>query len=97
MRPVDAVRQLEYAVAPSTGTYDYEICHWANAYEEAFAEVAERGTLADVMTVVERVGDECTEDSRPSPERVRAVADSVLAGGGRPLTDGGDGDSAPNR
>lgn len=94
MRPADAVRQLEYAVAPTTGSYDYEITHWASAYEEVFADVTERGDLYDVMNVIEQVCDECSEESRPSPEQVEVVADSVLTSGGRPLTDGGDGADA---
>ncbi|MFC6824826.1 hypothetical protein [Halopelagius fulvigenes] len=97
MRPADAVRQLEYAVAPTTGTYDYELTHWASAYEEAFADVTERGDLHDVMNVIEQVCEECSEDSRPSPEQVEVVADSVLTSGGRPLTDGGDGADASDR
>lgn len=91
MHPTDAVRQLEYAVAPTTGSYDYEITHWADAYEDVFADVTERGDLYDVMNVIEQVCEECSEDSRPSPEQVEMVADSVLTSGGRPLTDGGDG------
>ncbi|SFG34533.1 hypothetical protein SAMN04488063_1751 [Halopelagius inordinatus] len=90
MHPADAVRQLEYAVAPTTGSYDYEITHWADAYEDVFADVTERGDLYDVMSVIEQVSKDCSEDSRPSPEQVKVVADSVLTDGGRPLTDGGD-------
>ncbi|WP_231751468.1 hypothetical protein [Halogeometricum sp. CBA1124] len=43
MRPADAARQLQYAVASQTNTYDYEVSHWeAHAYEDVFADVIER-------------------------------------------------------
>jgi hypothetical protein len=91
MDPSDAARQLQYAVASRADTYDYEISHWeANAYEDVFAEVAERGELTDVMSVVSELGDRCVDGSRPSPAEARKIADGVLTAGGRPLTDGGD-------
>ena len=92
MHPSDAARQLRYAVASDSDTYDYEISHWeANAYEDVFADVAERGDLDDVMNVVEALGDRFVDGTRPSPAEARRVADGVLTAGGRPLTDGGDG------
>ncbi|ADQ66948.1 hypothetical protein GL213_06820 [Halogeometricum borinquense] len=91
MHPADAARQLQYAVASETNTYDYEVSHWeAHAYEDVFADVIEQGELSDVMAVVETLGNEFTEESRPSPARARSVADDVLKSNGRPLTDGGE-------
>jgi hypothetical protein len=91
MRPADAARQLQYAVASQTNTYDYEVSHWeAHAYEDVFADVIEQGELDDVMTVVETLGDEFSEESRPTVARARTVADDVLTANGRPLTDGGE-------
>jgi hypothetical protein len=90
MRPADAARQLEYAVASKRDSYDYELGHWAHTYEDVFADVIERGELADVMAVVERLGEEFDGEGHPSPTRAQTVADSVLTAGGRPLTDGGD-------
>lgn len=90
MRPADAARQLQYAVASRTDNDDYQIDHWeAHAYEDVFADVLQRGELADVMNVVETLGGEFTEDSRPSPDRAQIVADDVLTANGRALTDGG--------
>ncbi|RLM57443.1 hypothetical protein DVK02_06655 [Halobellus sp. Atlit-31R] len=92
MHPSDAARQLRYAVASKTETYDYEISHWeANAYKDVFAAVDERGDLSDVMAVVEELGDRFVDGTRPSPAEARQIADGVLTAGGRPLTDGGDG------
>jgi hypothetical protein len=87
MRPADAVRQLEYAVE----TDDYDVGYFASMYEDVFADVTERGDLSDTMAVIERLGSEFTDDSRPSPSRAQTLADTVLTSGGRPLTDGGDG------
>ncbi|SFR58991.1 hypothetical protein [Halogeometricum limi] len=90
MHPADAARQLRYAVAKETNTYDYEVSHWeAHAYEDVFADVIERGDLSDVMSVVETLGAEFSEESRPTPDRARVVADDVLSSNGRALTDGG--------
>ena len=90
MRPSDAARQLQYAVASKADTYDYQITHWeTHAYEDVFADVAERGELTDVMTVVSELGDRCVDDCHPSQAEAREIADSVL-GDGRTLTDGGD-------
>ncbi|WP_336025053.1 hypothetical protein [Halobellus salinisoli] len=92
MRPSDAARQLQYAVASQADTYDYEISYWeAHVYEDVFADVSEHGTLSDVMSVVEALGDQFVEGTRPSPADAREIADGVLTAGGRPLTDGGDG------
>lgn len=89
MRPADAARQLEYAVA-KTSTDDYAVRHWeANAYESVFADVVEQGDLADVMSVVDALSEEFSDSSRPSPDRARVVADEVLTSNGRVLTDGG--------
>ncbi|MFB6089707.1 MAG: hypothetical protein ABEJ97_01495 [Halobellus sp.] len=91
MNPSDAARQLRYAVASRTDTYDYEISYWeAHAYEDVFAEVADRGDLSDVMTVVEELGDRFVDGTRPSPAEARQIADGILTAGGRPLTDGGE-------
>jgi hypothetical protein len=91
MHPSDAARQLQYAVASQTGTDDYEISHWeANAYEDVFAEVADRGDLTDVMSVVQALGERCADGSRPSPAEARQIADGIVTAGGRPLADGGD-------
>ena len=90
MHPADAARQLQYAVASRTSTDDYQMDHWdARAYEDVFADVVERGELSDVMAVVESLGDEFSEESRPSPDRAQIVADNVLTSDGRALTDGG--------
>ncbi|MDQ2055090.1 MULTISPECIES: hypothetical protein [Halobellus] len=92
MNPSDAARQLRYAVASKTDTYDYEISHWeTHAYEDVFAEVAQEGDLSDVMDVVEELGSRFVDGTRPSPAEARQIADGVLTAGGRPLTDGGDG------
>ncbi|MFA1611491.1 hypothetical protein [Halobellus rubicundus] len=91
MNPSDAARQLQYAVASQADTYDYEISHWeAHAYEDVFAEVADRGDLSDVMNVVEELGDRFVDGTRPSAAEARQIADGVLTAGGRPLTDGGE-------
>ncbi|SDX84733.1 hypothetical protein [Halobellus clavatus] len=91
MNPSDAARQLRYAVASDSDTYDYEISHWeANAYEDVFADVADRGDLNDVMTVVEELGDRFVDGTRPSAAEAQQIADGVLTAGGRPLTDGGE-------
>ncbi|WP_435184518.1 hypothetical protein [Halobellus sp. EA9] len=91
MNPSDAARQLRYAVASQADTYDYEISHWeAHAYEDVFAEVADRGDLSDVMNVVEELGDRFVDGTRPSAAEARQIADGVLTAGGRPLTDGGE-------
>lgn len=90
MRPADAARQLRYATAPDASRDDYQVTHWeSHAYEDVFADVIEQGGLSDVMAVIETLGEECDEASRPSPARARAVADDVLTTDGRPLTDGG--------
>ncbi|WP_311172636.1 hypothetical protein [Halobellus ordinarius] len=91
MRPSDAARQLQYAVASRTDTYDYEISHWeANAYEDVFADVADRGDLTDVMSVVQELGDRFADGSRPSQAEARQIANGIVTAGGRPLADGGD-------
>ena len=91
MHPSDAARQLQYAVAAKEANDDYQINHWeTHAYEDVFADVAERGELTDVMDVISELGDRCVGCSRPSPEEAREIADGVLTAGGRPLTDGGD-------
>jgi len=91
MRPSDAARQLQYAVASQTDTYDYEISYWeAHAYEDVFADVSERGDLSDVMSVVDELGTRFVDGTRPSPAEAREIADGVLTAGGRPLADGGD-------
>ena len=88
MRPADAAKQLQYAVASQTD--DYQVKHWeAHAYNDVFADVVEQGELDDVMAVVETLGGEFTEESRPSVDRARVVADDVLTENGRMLTDGG--------
>ena len=93
MRPSDAAQQLRYAVASRSGSSDYELAHWeANAYEDVFADVADRGDLSDVMNVIEAIGDR-SADGRPTTEvEARQIADRIVSPGGRPLTDGGDGD-----
>ncbi|MGQ4554984.1 hypothetical protein [Halobellus sp. GM3] len=92
MHPSDAARQLQYAVASKADTDDYQIGHWeTHAYQDVFADVADRGELSDVMSVVEELGDRCCEGSHPTPAEAREIADGVLSAGGRPLTDGGDG------
>lgn len=88
MRPADAAKQLQYAVASQSD--DYQVKHWeATAYNDVFADVVERGELDDVMTVVETLGNEFTEESCPSVDRARVVADDVLTQNGRMMTDGG--------
>lgn len=90
MHPADAAKQLQYSVVRRNSD-DYEMNHWeAHAYEDVFADVVERGELADVMTVVETLGEEFSEDSRPSVSRAQTVADDILTENGRPLTDGGE-------
>ena len=92
MRPSDAARQLQYAVASQADTYDYEISYWeAHAYEDVFADVSDQGSLSDLMTVVEELGSRFDDGTRPSPAEARKIADGVLTAGRRPLTDGGDG------
>jgi len=93
MRPSDAAQQLRYAVASRTDTSDYELTHWqAHAYEDVFADVADRGDLTDVMNVIQAIGDRSADGRPPTSVEARQIADRVLSPGGRPLTDGGDGD-----
>ena len=93
MHPADAAQQLQYAVASRTDTSDYQLAHWeATAYEDVFADVAERGDLSDVMNVIEAIGDRAVDGRRPTPVEARQIADRILSPGGRPLTDGGDED-----
>ena len=89
MLPEDAVKQLEYVVASRLET---DTCgHWERGvYYDVFAETYERGSSADVMSLVSRLGDEFEDGRRPSPEQARQYADALLTEGGRPLTDGGD-------
>lgn len=91
MRPADAAQQLRYAVASRTDTSDYELTHWeAHAYEDLFDDVADRGDLSDVMTVIEAIGDRAADERPPTAVEARRIADRTLSPGGRPLTDGGD-------
>lgn len=93
MRPADAAQQLRYAVASRTDSSEYELDYWeANAYEDVFADVADRGDLSDVMNVIEAIGDRSADGRRPTSVEARQIADRILSPGGRPLTDGGDGD-----
>jgi hypothetical protein len=92
MNPADAAQQLRYAVASRSGVSDYELDHWeAKAYEDVFADVADRGDLSDVMSVIEAIGDRTAEGRPPTAVEARQIADRTLSPGGRPLTDGGDG------
>ena len=92
MRPADAAQQLRYAVAARTDSAEYELAHWeANAYEDVFADVADRGDLSDVMHVIEAIGDRAADGRLPTAVEARRIADRVVSPGGRPLTDGGDG------
>lgn len=91
MRPADAAQQLRYAVASRTDTSDYELAHWeAHAYEDLFADVADRGDLSDVMDVIAAIGDRAADGRPPTAVEARRIADRTLSPGGRPLTDGGD-------
>jgi len=93
MRPADAAKQLQYAVASRTDTSDYRLAHWETAaYEDVFADVAKRGDRSDVMRVIEAIGDRAVDGRRPTPAEARRIADRVVSPGGRPLTDGGDQD-----
>ena len=93
MRPADAAQQLRYAVAARTDSGEYELDHWeAHAYEDVFADIADRGDLSDVMNVIEAIGDRSADGRRPTSVEARQIADRILSPGGRPLTDGGDGD-----
>ncbi len=93
MRPADAAEQLRYAVAARTETSEYELAHWeAHAYEDVFADIADRGDLSDVMDVVEAIGDRAADGRPPTSVEARQIADRILSPTGRPLTDGGDGD-----
>ena len=92
MRPADAAQQLRYAVA-SRDTSDYRLTHWeAHAYDDVFADVAERGNLSDVMTVIEAIGNRAADGRQPTTAEARRIADRTLSPDGRPLTDGGDGE-----
>ena len=91
MRPADAAQQLQYAVASRPDTSEYRLAHWeATAYEDVFADVAERGDLSDVMDVVEAIGDRAADGRQPTPAEARRIADRTLSPGGRPLTGGSD-------
>jgi len=93
MHPSDAAQQLRYAVTSRSGSSDYELAHWeAHAYEDVFADVDERGDLSDVMNVIEAIGDRSADGRPPTSVEAREIADRILSPGGRPLTDGGDGD-----
>jgi hypothetical protein len=93
MRPSDAAQQLRYAVASRTDGSDYELTHWeARAYEDVFADVTDRGDLSDVMAVIEAIGDRSADGRPPTAAEARRLADRVVSPGGRPLTDGGDGE-----
>ncbi|GGJ06877.1 hypothetical protein GCM10008995_15980 [Halobellus salinus] len=93
MRPADAAQQLRYAVGSRTGSSEYELDYWeANAYQDVFADVADRGDLSDVMNVIEAIGDRSADGRRPTAVEARRIADRILTPGGRPLADGGDGD-----
>lgn len=93
MRPSDAAQQLRYAASSRSGTSDYELDHWeAHAYEDVFADVADRGDLSDVMNVIEAIGDRSADGRPPTSVEARQIADQILPSDGRPLTDGGDQD-----
>lgn len=90
MHPADAAEQLRYAVAARTNSAEYELDHWeAHAYEDVFADVADRGDLSDVMNVVEAIGERSAEGRPPTSVEARRLADRILSPGGRPLADGG--------
>lgn len=89
MRPEDAVKQLEYVTASQLE--DAPFGHWdRSVYAEAFADVAERGSPADVQALVDRLAEEFDGDRRPMPEAARRHADNLLTEDTRPLTDGVD-------
>ena len=91
MHPADAAEQLRYAVAARTNSAEYELDHWeAHAYEDVFADIADRGDLSDVMNVIEAIGDRSAEGRPPTSVEARRLADRILSSGGRPLADGGD-------
>jgi hypothetical protein len=90
MNPDDAAKQLQYTINSSTDTRDYTITYWeSKVYQDAFAEVTERGSLSDVMDLISQLGVECDAKSRPSPDEACQLADRILSGQSQPLTDGG--------
>lgn len=87
MRPDDAVRTLEYSVAPKLGDDSFGRLE-AEMYEEAFEYVAENGTAGDVNALIEAIDGEVSDGYRPSPKQAKGLARQLLDD--VQLTDGGE-------
>ena len=90
MHPEDAVRQLEYVVAGSLTEDSWS--HWEESVYGAEFEYVHGhhdATAEHVAELIEYLGNEIEDGSRPMPEDVRAYSEQLLTEGGRPLTDGG--------
>lgn len=87
MRPEDAVRTLEYSVAPNLGDDSFDRLE-AEMYREAFEHVAENGSAREVNELLDALNGEVSDGYRPSPKQANGLARQLLDE--TPLTDGGE-------